>query len=71
MDKETIEDKIRNLITPVYNLVEILEEYKDDPEELGRMLINLEYSKNLEYTCNRFIELGQMIDNNYSILKTS
>ena len=70
MDKETIEAKIRNLITPVYNLIAILEEYKDNPKELGRILINLEYSKDLEYTCNKFIELGQMIDNN-SLSKTT
>ena len=72
---ETFEAKIRNLITPYFNLIKIIVNLQDPtvPEESKEAIIDFlkEHvnAKNLLENCEQIIDLGKAIDKKVTFLK--
>ena len=66
---ETVEEKIRNKITPIYNLLSFIQKYVDENGDineeidLGELLYgNMNYIETCFKSCNDLIKIGEIVD---------
>ena len=59
MEKETTEARIRNLVSPIYQLTALLELQSKTPDQKMQLIEKYNLLDSVKTACNRIIQLGK------------